>query len=139
MSFSKDSVSDGVRRVMLGEVTTFRFCERVEAAASGFAESLFDITITGSQFRQGFGRQAQGSTVEFTRQRERSHYSAPILLDVRGESGQGATLRQGVVDQEIRLAGLHFAIEFRLLEDPAQAIQRRALGLDGLKDAAIDR
>ncbi|MNL81067.1 hypothetical protein D3C87_2080790 [compost metagenome] len=57
---------------------------------------------------------------------------------MRGESGQGASLRQGVVDQEIRLPGLHFAVEFRLLEDPAQAIQRRALRLHRLIDAAID-
>ena len=55
MSFSNDSVSDGVRRVMAGEITPFRFCERVEAAASGFAEFLFDIAIAGSQFRKGFG------------------------------------------------------------------------------------
>jgi hypothetical protein len=52
LSCRKDSISDGVRRVMTDEVSRFGFGERVETVAGCGAEGVFDVIELGTGFIQ---------------------------------------------------------------------------------------
>jgi len=118
------SISDGVNGRGAKEVACLGFGEGVEAEA----EVLSPVLVEGDamllqQIVKGFGTQRKDLAPPARAQRRRQNDPTASALDMAAQIRQRAAEPDMIIDQEIRLPGLHGPLEGRL-EDPAMKAAR---------------
>lgn len=120
-SFRRDSISDGVSRLEVREVSGLGLGEAIEPMAGCGPEGCSEVTMFLMKGRKGCGCRAEYRAVLLAGQCDGADDVASTVLDMPGQRSEAAALRQRVIEEQMVLTGNHLTGKLGRGEDAIEA------------------